>query len=223
MDGTFCPGAVIFDMDGLMLDSEGPVIPLWAEAGKSFGWEIPPALVHRTLGLVDDAINELFIREFGQKFNYNEIRKEVMRLLFETFEKNGIACKPGLLPLLDHLEALKLPFGIATSTDRKTAFWKLEKAGLRERFTILVCGDEIERGKPAPDIFLKAAEKLNELPSACLGFEDSPAGLAGLHAAGIRSVFIKDLVEPPPEVLSSVWRRCENLARAIPFFSPREL
>ncbi|MDR0585774.1 MAG: HAD family phosphatase, partial [Treponema sp.] len=126
--------------------------------------------------------------------------------------------RPGLLTLLDRLDALEIPKAVATSTERKRALWKLEKAGIADRFTVLVCGDEIRRGKPAPDIFLKAAERLGAAPADCVGFEDSPAGLKGLAEAGIRSVFIKDLAEPPPDVLAGVWRRCADLAEAAALF-----
>jgi HAD superfamily hydrolase (TIGR01509 family) len=215
---SFRPAAAIFDMDGLMLDSEGPVIPLWGPAGRAFGWDIFPEMVHRIMGMNEDGMKAFFLHEFGPEFPYPDVRRELMRLLIETFERDGIACKPGLLTLLDHLDALDIPFGVATSTDRKTAFWKLEKAGIRDRFTVLTCGDEIKNGKPAPDIFLKAAEKLGSSPAACVGFEDSSAGLMSLNAAGIRSVFIKDQVEPSAEIIAGVWRRCADLAEAVPLF-----
>jgi HAD superfamily hydrolase (TIGR01509 family) len=215
---SFRPAAVIFDMDGLMLDTEGPVVPLWVPAGRSFGWDITPQMVYRSMGMNEEGMEEFFMREFGASFPYHDIRRELKRLLVETFDRDGIACKPGLLTLLDHLNALDIPFGVATSTDRKAAFWKLEKAGITDRFTVLTCGDEIKNGKPAPDIFLKTAEKLGRSPSVCVGFEDSSAGLESLSAAGIRSVFIKDQAEPSPEILAGVWRRCGDLAEAVPLF-----
>jgi beta-phosphoglucomutase-like phosphatase (HAD superfamily) len=92
----------------------------------------------------------------------------------------------------------------------------LQCKGIRERFPVMGCGDESRRGTPAPEIFLLAAQKLGKAPADCLGFEDSPSGLRALHAAGIKSIFVKDLVEPPPEVLTTVWRRCGDLAEAIP-------
>jgi HAD superfamily hydrolase (TIGR01509 family) len=136
-------------------------------------------------------------------------------MIIETAEQEGIRWRPGLPVILDKLEGLRIPCGLATSTARKTALWKLEKAKLPAvRFTTIVCGDEVERGKPAPDIFLRAAELLGTSPEDCLGFEDSPAGLRALAAAGIPSVFIKDMLEPPAEVLAAVWRRCRDLAEA---------
>jgi HAD superfamily hydrolase (TIGR01509 family) len=211
----FLPAAVIFDMDGLMLDTEGPVVSLWIEAAEKSGWKVARDLALTTVGIDEEATRAVFMAEYGPGFPYENIREELIRNIADRFEGEGIPHRPGLLTLLDHLAALGIPLGVATSTARETALWKLDKGGIRDRFAVLACGDEVSRGKPAPDIFLLAAERLGKSPAQCLGFEDSPAGLRALHAAGIRSVFIKDLLEPPPEVLATVWRRCGDLAEAV--------
>lgn len=209
--------AAIFDMDGLMLDTEKPMLSSFVKAGKSLGLDIGTELAKRTIGLSSAGSRELVLQECGPNFPYDDFYQKHSQFCMEEFEK-GIACKPGLLELLDHLKSLKIPLAVATSTSREKAFWKLDKAGIKERFTVFACGNEVTRGKPAPDIFLLAAERLGIPPSLCIGFEDSPAGLLGLHAAGIRSVFVKDLVEPSAEILSSVWKRYEDLAQAIELF-----
>jgi HAD superfamily hydrolase (TIGR01509 family) len=218
-EACFRPAGVIFDMDGLMLDTERPMIGLWIAASEKSGWNIESGDVEKTLGLSERATEAFFLQEYGSRFPYQEIRAETGRLTDELFEREGIAHKPGLLTLLDHLAAIGLPLAVATSSDRDAALWKLKKAGIDGRFAALVCGDEVENSKPAPDIFLRAAARLGMDPSACAGFEDSPAGLTGLAAAGIRPVFIKDLVEPPPEILKKVWRRFPCLAAAVEIFS----
>ena len=211
------PAGVIFDVDGLMLDTESPVIGFWARAGKSLGWDISPEVVIRTLGITSEGTRAIFRQEYGPDFPYDRIRDEFHRFYYEEFEK-GVAHKSGLVFLLDHLSSLGIPLAVATSARREAAVWKLRKAGIVDRFASLACGDEIRNGKPAPDIFLLAAERLGQKPSDCVGFEDSPAGLQGLHAAGIRSVFVKDLVDPPPEILATVWRCCKDLAEAAELF-----
>jgi HAD superfamily hydrolase (TIGR01509 family) len=218
MAGPFLPAAVIFDMDGLMLDTEGPLVSLWIEAAEKMGWKVPRDLVLATIGIDEAATRAVFMAEYGPGFPYEGIRKEVVQDIVDRAEREGIPHRPGLLTLLDRFAALDIPLGVATSTPRETALWKLDQGGIRDRFAVLACGDEVSREKPAPDVFLLAAERLGKNPSQCLGFEDSPAGLRGLHAAGIRSVFIKDLLEPPPEVLATVWRRCGDLAEAAGLF-----
>jgi HAD superfamily hydrolase (TIGR01509 family) len=202
-------------MDGLLLDTERPVKDLWLLAARNRGWEIDEETVLRTTGVDEASTRRIMNQEYGPGFPYEEIQVELGRLIRKAAEQEGIAWRPGLAVILDKLERTGIPFGLATSSARKTALWKLEKAALApERFAAIVCGDEVERGKPAPDIFLLAAKQLGTAPLDCLGLEDSPAGLRALAAAGIPSIFIKDMLEPPAEVLSTIWRRCEDLAAA---------
>ncbi|GBU27607.1 hypothetical protein R84B8_01141 [Treponema sp. R8-4-B8] len=211
---TFRPSAVIFDMDGLMFDTENLTIPLWEVAGKPFGYNITYDIVLRMVGISAEKARLVMYEEFGTDFPYDAIRNEFRRLVQEEVDKNGVPLKPGLMYLLDRLSAAKIPFAVATSSRTATATNMLSKAGIIDRFAALTCGEEVKNGKPAPDIFLLAAEKLGQPPSACVGFEDSPPGLLGLHAAGIRSIFIKDLIEPTPEILATVWHRCNDLSEA---------
>jgi HAD superfamily hydrolase (TIGR01509 family) len=214
------PGALIFDMDGLMLDTERPCVRAWIEAADTMGWELPEAAVNRTVGTDEASTRKIIIDFCGPAFPYDKARALMRELILTRIEREGIPHRPGLLTLLDHLSRLDLPLGVATSSSGEIARWKLGKAGILERFSVLVCGDEVQRGKPAPDIFLLAAERLGQAPQNCIGFEDSPAGLTALHAAGIPSIFVKDLVEPPEEVLRGVWRRFDNLAEAVELFGP---
>jgi beta-phosphoglucomutase-like phosphatase (HAD superfamily) len=115
-----------------------------------------------------------------------------------------------------HTKKLNLPYALATSTSRNIVGWKLRYAGLDGVFPLIVCGDEVENGKPAPDIFLKAARLMDLNPEDCIGIEDSPAGLRGFCNAGIRSVFIKDLVTPSLDVMAGVWRECRDLSEIRP-------
>ena len=213
----FKPRAAIFDMDGLMLDTERPMLAVWVNAGKTIGWNITEEIAIRTIGLNGEDIRKLCMDEFGADFPYDKFEKILFRLFDEEFE-NGITHKAGLLDILNHLASLKIPMAVATSTYRDSAFRKLAIAGIKDYFSFSVCGDEISNGKPAPDIFLKAVEKLGIPATDCVGFEDSIAGLTALAAAGIPSVFIKDIIEPPKEILATVWKRLDNLAEAISLF-----
>jgi HAD superfamily hydrolase (TIGR01509 family) len=214
------PRAVIFDMDGLMLDTERPALSLWIKAAGKLGWDLPEAVVFRTIGRDEESSRQIIVDCCGPGFPYREARDLMQKLIVELADAEGISHRPGLLVLLDHLARLELPLGVATSTAGEIARWKLEKAGILQRFSALAYGDEVKRGKPAPDIFLLTAERLGQAPQDCIGFEDSPAGLAGLHVAGIPSVFIKDLLEPPKEILRRVWRRYSDLSEAVELFGP---
>jgi HAD superfamily hydrolase (TIGR01509 family) len=187
---------------------------------KSTGCEISVEFAIRTLGLDEKRTRELVLSVHGEKFPYRKVIAEIERLAGESLEKGPVALRPGFDKFMDALDAAGISYAIATSADKKTALLKLEKAGVRERFLHFVFGDEIANGKPAPDIFLKAAKKLGTALEGCLGFEDSSAGLQSLSAAGIRSVFIKDLADPDPETLKTVWRQYPSLAEAAEIFSP---
>jgi HAD superfamily hydrolase (TIGR01509 family) len=216
--GLFYPLGAIFDMDGLMLDTERPVFPLWPRAARSLGWNITGEMVRHIIGINETSTRSYFREQLGPDFPYDTVRAEVTRLMEEEFAEKGIALKKGLLPLLDHLEKKKIPMAVATSTSRGRALKKLGIAGLEGRFSVMAFGDEVKEGKPAPEIFLLAARRIGLAPGQCAGFEDSPAGLLALHRAGIPSVFVKDMVEPPPEVLAGVWKRLDNLGEAPPLF-----
>ena len=212
------PGGVIFDMDGTMLDTERLEIELYVRLSRDMGWPTGEATLRSTLGLSDESTEEIYRKKFGPDYPFWDIWAAVHREEAARAEPEGLPHRPGLLTLLDRLGALGIPLAVATSTVLDRARWKLEKAGILDRFAVLACGDEVENGKPAPDIFLLAASRLGIRPEEAVGFEDSSAGLAGLAAAGIPSVFVKDMAEPPPEVLRTVWRRCADLAVAAELF-----
>jgi HAD superfamily hydrolase (TIGR01509 family) len=205
-------------MDGLMLDTERPMVRAWIDIARNKGWLMEEAVALKTVGIDEASSRALLTGIFGPDFPYDQIQEDLTARIIREAETRGIARRPGLRVLLDHLARLGVPLAVATSSAQKVARWKLSRGGILDRFSVLACGDEVRRGKPAPDIFLLAAKRLGKEPAECVGFEDSPAGLLSLRDAGIRSVFIKDLVEPPPEVLATVWRRCKDLAEAAAFF-----
>ena len=212
------PKGVVLDMDGLMLNTEREEIKFYVKISKEMGWPTPQNICQKGIGIGDDDVEMLFKNEYGQEYPYKEIWDAVKKQFTIQADKDGIPHRPGLLMLLDKLDKLGIPMAVATSTHRLRAEWKLERGGIQNRFKVYVFGDEVENGKPAPDIFLLAADRLGEKPENCIGFEDSPAGLLGLAAAGMPSVFIKDLVEPPLEILKTVWQRCTDLEEAALLF-----
>jgi HAD superfamily hydrolase (TIGR01509 family) len=211
-------------MDGLMLDTERPARRAWIQAAAAHGFALTDEIIFRTIGVAEGAVKSVYDEAFGPPFPYEEIRQEVKRLIAEEIEREGVPLRPGLLTLLDHLAQQGIPCAVASSTASERALWKLEKAGIKSYFSAFAFGDEVANGKPAPDIFLLAAARVDAAPADCVGFEDSPAGLSGLQRAGIRSVFVKDLIEPDAAVLAGVWRRYTSLAEALPLFpSLREI
>jgi HAD superfamily hydrolase (TIGR01509 family) len=205
------PTAVIFDMDGLMLDTERIALAAWQEAVRSLGLPFDARLVQRMIGRTSADCRVLIVEQHGEDFPIDGLLAATGAAYDAIVERDGVALKPGLVELLDWLEQRKIPRAVATSTRRMRACAKLEHAGLWSRFAGLVGGDEIERGKPAPDIFLAAARLLDATPAQCLVLEDSIAGMTGAAAAGMPAIMVPDLLPPPATIAGAPPRVMHSL------------
>lgn len=203
--------AVIFDMDGLMLDSERVSRDAWREAGTEWGYDISYEAYAHVLGrTVPDAV-DIFKGIFGKDFPFYDIRARRTQRVKEYYRQKGVPVKPGLLELLDWLETRKILKAVATSTDYEPATEKLTEVKLFQRMDAIVTGDQIKRGKPAPDIFLTVAEKLRVEPPHCLVLEDSEAGIRAAYAAGMIPVMVPDLKEPGEEIRQIAYHIADSL------------
>ncbi|MBP6546294.1 MAG: HAD family phosphatase [Phenylobacterium sp.] len=193
------PSAVIFDMDGLLLDTEA----LWNEAllaaAAEAGHQVPGEIVTQSTGLRRSQCGELFLSHFGEDFRFEDFHAEWRRHLWRIAEHRP-ALKPGVAELLDILDQLRLPRAIATSSSRSSVDRHLTAHGLMGRFDQTVCRGDYENGKPAPDPFLMAAERLAVAPQLCLALEDSHIGVRSAAAAGMMTVMVPDLLEATEEM-----------------------
>lgn len=212
--GSAPPRAVIFDMDGLMIDSEVIYRMAWLRAIGAFQREMPDEIFRRFLGRSGPDSRTLLAEIFGADFDVAGFLGATHGIAREHILTHGIPHKPGLADLLETLEARRLPKAVATSTRRE---WALESLGpLAGRFEVLTTGDEVSRGKPAPDIFLLCAERLRTAPHECLVLEDSEAGVRAAHAAGMPVIMVPDLVEPSDEIRALASRVCRSLEEVGP-------
>ncbi|MCJ7472733.1 MAG: HAD family phosphatase [Actinobacteria bacterium] len=184
---------IIFDMDGLMFDTERLAIPSWKKAGEKYGYNIEPAHIIKTIGVYIEDAREIFKKHFGKDFPFNEIRKLRERYAFEYMEENGIPVKKGLHKLIDYLEDKKILKAVATSSERKKVDRYLTLANMEDRFDYMVCGDEVIKGKPDPEIFLKVARNAGCEPDKCIVLEDSENGIIAASRAGMKPIFIPDI------------------------------
>ena len=187
---------VVFDMDGLMFNTERIGVDGWLRAGEVLGYEIPESLIIETLGVNFLDTRRIIEAGLPASFPYDRAFSMHLDYLDAYFAEKGAPIKPGLLPLLDFLEARGIKRAIASSSPRARVVAYLENAGLSRRFDALVCGDMIERGKPAPDIYLRACAELSLPPASCVALEDAPAGIRSAAEAGMTPVMIPDLVAP---------------------------
>ncbi len=205
------PGArfrgVVLDMDGLMLDTERVAVECWIESARVSGWEISRETCLAMVGLDHRASRQALLDGEGRTFPLDEVSKRGRVLYRERLHSGGIAIKPGLVELLDWLDARSVPRAVATSTMYELAMEKLTLAGIRERFETIVCGDQVARTKPAPDVYLDATRGIGLEPRLCVALEDSDTGLRAAHAAGLACIVVPDMRDPSEQY--------RGLARAV--------
>jgi HAD superfamily hydrolase (TIGR01509 family) len=196
-------GAVIFDLDGLLLDTERLSRHGWTLAAAEMDVEVPIATLDTIIGRRRGEVEHEFRAAMGADFDTTELYRRYAVHYTAQLE----ACtvdqlrKPGVAALLDWLDAEGIPRAIATSSLAPTAADKLARAELSARFDIVVTGEQVARSKPEPDIYVEAARRLGVTPAYCVAFEDSDLGLEAAMAAGMRAVAVPDLKPLPDDVL----------------------
>lgn len=207
---------VIFDMDGLMTDTERLYIDLWCQILREQGMEEHREVVTRCIGMDHSKMRAYIKDALGEEFDYLSVLGEVGKRSERYCQEHGIPVKPGLYELLDDLDAQKIPYAVATSSRGEGARSKLQKIGVLSRLRGLVTGDMVEKGKPDPEIFIRAAQALQLPPGECLVLEDSPHGILAAHRAGCLPMMIPDLWQPDSEVKSMLYALGSSLLDVIP-------
>lgn len=200
--------AVLFDMDGLLLDTEAVYTRALLEAAEANGVEMPLEFCHSMIGVPGKECEILIQTFFGPALSIDRFRESFRSSVARELEA-GLEVKAGVAEILDFLESRGLPTAVATSTGRTTADRHLQQAGLLERFKAIVTRDDVERGKPSPDIYLEAARRLGVPPDRCIALEDSHNGLRAAHAAGTMAIMVPDILQPSEEAR----RQCVAVAR----------
>jgi len=200
--------AVVFDMDGLLVDTETVVFAAMVRAAGRFGGEIPMDTFKRMVGLTHAASDAILIEHFGEGFDLAAWTEAVSAHFREELAA-GIALKAGAVEILDQLDAMGLPRAIATSSSLASVRQSLGPHSLVDRFHALITRDVQTRGKPHPEPFLMAAEALGVAPADCLALEDSHNGVRAAASAGMMTVMVPDLLDPTGEMESL----CVRIAR----------
>lgn len=207
--------AIVFDMDGLMFDTERLTVQAWDYAGEKMGIGKMGHMVYKTLGMNIESSRKIFIQEYGNKIVEEDLTDYTREFFNNYFNEYGMPLKTGLIELLSYLKANDYKIAVATSSNKKTALNHFKRANLSEYFDVIVCGDMIKNSKPAPDIYLKASELLGFMPSECLALEDSPNGIRSAFSAGLKPVMIPDLIEPTKEIIKLLYSKLANLNEVI--------
>lgn len=203
--------AVIFDMDGLLLDTEKLLVRFWVQAANDagFGMTVEDGLyvrsLHRSYAI------PYFKDRFGDGFDYFKIRSKRMELMKEYLLTHSLELKKGARELLEYLNEMKIPAAVCTATDEERTRDYLDRTGILGRFDKIICAAMVERGKPAPDIYKFAADKLGRKPGECLALEDSPNGVRSAAAAGCVTVMVPDLTQPDEELSKLLYAKADSL------------
>lgn len=202
---------VIFDMDGLLLDSETLAMEALVEAARDLAYDMPESFCRQMIGVPADGCRALVRDAYGADFplqRFFSLQEEHLRRYVDT---DRLVLKKGVAPLLDLLDALGLPRAIATSSSRYRTDHHLALVGLDTRFHAIVTRDDVTQGKPNPEPYLTAAEKIGVAPAACLALEDSHSGARAAHAAGIPVIVVPDLLAPTDDIREKALAIVEDL------------
>lgn len=191
--------AFVFDMDGILLDTEPLYQKAMMQACRDLGYEMPVDLHNAQIGIPGDVGLQMMRDYFGPEFPlelYTEYTSKTMRAL--TAE--NVPLKPGVMELLFELNTRQIPCAVATSTSSPTAPRRLARAGIIDKFGAVVTRSDVVNGKPHPEPFLTAAGKLGVNPEVCIALEDSHNGIRSAHGAGMKAIMVPDLLEATPEI-----------------------
>ena len=194
--------AVVFDMDGVIFDSERAVMQCWKEVASRHNIpDIEKAILACT-GTTMVRTREIMLNMYGADFPYDEYARESSAIIHSRYDGGRLPMKPGVKELLTFLKERDKKIALASSTRQQVVTDELRDAGIIEYFDRIICGDMVSRSKPAPDIFLKACEELNISPSDSYAIEDSYNGIRAAHAGGLHPIMVPDLLPADEEMQS---------------------
>lgn len=219
MNHKFPFRAVVFDMDGTLLDNENLAKRFWRDASLDFGFHVEEDFLDQMIGTSAEYVKESYYKTFGPDCPYDDIKRRKTEFDFAYYRENGAPVKDGALNLLSYLkETAKLPLALATSTDRGRTKLRLEISGLGAFFDYTVCGDEVAETKPSPEIYLNAFNALGVKPSDALVIEDSNTGVQAAINSGANVAWVKDTQDLRPHLKLLLWKELGKLSDLLNYF-----
>ena len=206
--------AAIFDMDGVLIDSERVIVDAYVAAAGELGHAVTAADLLPIVGLSGPGVRQLLAGLVGGDAALKRVGERAHHLMRGDREHPVFPAKAGAHALIAALRARGVPMGVASSTRRNEVLRRLSAVGLHDPFRSITGGDEVERPKPDPSIYLLAAQRLGVAPADCIAFEDSDHGVAAAHAAGMRVVVVPDLKVPGQDTLARAFEMIPSLALA---------
>lgn len=203
--------AVIFDMDGVIFDSERLMFQGWHEIAEKYGLQGIDEVLYQCMGVNTVETRKIFAKHFGMDFPYDVYKKETSAMFHSRYGNGKLPMKPGVVELLSYLKEAGYLIGLASSTRQAVVEQEIRDAGLMEYFHDLTCGDMLKKSKPEPDIFLMACDHLGVAPGEALTIEDSYNGIRAAHRAGTTPVMVPDMIQPDEEMKGLAHIICKDL------------
>ena len=209
--------AVIFDMDGVLFDTERLCMESWCVLAKEQGIPDMEIVFPKCIGRNAADTEEIVTDYYGEGFDYETFRKKASDWFWQYIKNNGLPIKTGVKEILAYLKQEGYVVGLASSTRYSSVVNHLEEAGIKDYFSVIVTGDMVEHSKPKPDIYLLACEKLGVEPAKAYAVEDFYNGIRSAHAAGMKPVMVPDLLEPDEEMESLSFLICKDLLEVLAY------
>ena len=208
----------IFDMDGLIFDTENIYVNKGREIAAKKGYIVTDEFVKKSTGLPEEPLRKCYMEEFGEKFPFDEHAKEIRAYIHELMETEGIPLKKGVEEILEFLKNNNKKIVLATSSSYEMATKLLKSKNILKYFDDLVTAENVKIGKPNPEVFLIGAEKVNANITNSMVFEDSFNGIKAAYAAEAYPVMIPDMLEPTEEIEKLLFKKYDSLLEVIKFF-----
>jgi len=202
---------IIFDMDGILIDTERISFDSFKKVFKDYNYEINRDFYIKLIGHNLKSIKQIMLDEYGNDFPFDEIYEKKVKISIDTIKRDGLIVKKGVQELVDYLKKNDYKIAVATSTRRERAHEHLKEINLLDKIDYVICGDQVSNSKPDPEIFLKAAKGLELLPEDCIVIEDSEAGILAAHNAGIKSINVPDMIMPNDIIKKFAYKICDSL------------
>jgi len=209
--------AVVFDMDGVLFDTERLCMEVWMQVAKESGLERMEEFFPKCIGLNSNDTRQLIRDFYGDKMDYEVFREAASLNMKNRIKNEGLPVKKGVHKILNYLKQLNQKIGLASSTRYASVISHLKEAGIVDYFQVIVTGDMIDHSKPQPDIYLLACRKLGVEPEEAYAIEDSLNGLKSAHAAGMKPVLVPDLVNPDEEMKELSFLICDDLPEVMKY------
>ena len=215
--------AVIFDMDGIIFDSERLILDCWERVGEKYHFSNIKEVCIDCIGTNKVKTKEIVCAYYGESFPYDKYNKEAAGLFKEYVQTKGLPTKKGVRELLQYLQAERIPIGLASSTKLAIVEEELRQAGLFDYFQVVIGGDLLKRSKPEPDIYLLACEKMGILPKYAYAIEDSYNGIRSAYRAGMMPIMVPDILQADVEMKEKSIAILHDLLQVKQYFQEKRL